>query len=100
MNGRLEIALAWTLLEDVKPHLTPAARTRYFAQLGAGDPEGVIRSLLDECVRSDRVLLSERSVSQLNLWGRGYAGTGPGQQLRQLIDRIFTLPRAATQIAQ
>lgn len=89
MNTIEEVDLAWALLDSVSPRLSKKARTRLYAQLGAGEYRSTIWRILEER-HLDGAVLPVGLVDRLRHWASGYEGSESAPTLRALLGPLCT----------
>ena len=80
-----ETALAWTLAEAVKPHLSAIERNHVFVAIGAGETFAAMRGLV-KSVAVKRIALRFDLVQQCIAWLHTYVGHKDERYLRRLIE--------------
>jgi hypothetical protein len=82
-----ETALAWTLAEAVKPHLSAIERSDVFIAIGAGETFAAIRGLVTS-VAAKRIALRPDLAQQCVAWLHAYVGHKDERYFRRLIDGV------------
>jgi hypothetical protein len=80
-----ETALAWTLAEAVKPHLSAIERSDVFMAIGAGETFAAIRGLVTS-VAAKRIPLRPDLAQQCVTWLDAYVGHKDERYFRRLIE--------------
>jgi hypothetical protein len=83
-----ETALAWTLAEAVKPHLSAIERRDVFIAIGAGETFAAIRGLVTS-LAAKRIALRPDLAQQCVTWLHAYVGHKDERYFRRLIEEYL-----------
>jgi hypothetical protein len=87
MNSAEQASFAWALADIVKPFIHEDALPWLHAEIGAGDLEAAITSVLNALLRAKRRLPREFN-SRLREWIAGYSGCEVEGRLHWVADQV------------
>ena len=87
-------ALAWSLIDAVRPHLPRREHIRLVTMLGAGDIEYVLLDLIDVCTEA-AATVPRSLIEPITDWAHGYRGTTLEVTLGERISALHSAPRIA-----
>lgn len=87
MNRAEQTSFAWALADAAKPFTGRSARAWLHAEIGAGDLDAAIVTLLNGFLDSNRRLPVDLAAT-LRAWIFGYSGSEVEVQLQRLADQI------------